>query len=300
MDNQNRNDLQSPQEVSITNEAAADALCELDRIFVFDGPNQVFVVDVSSSGNGDLLVDTIDLSAPGDQWGVRILDSDGNVIDAACGTGSTVNFSGLAQAPGFTTGKVEVFFCQGLDLFPADMTVRFRYSTPDTFCSLSIFVSQTCESPLKTCQPCPEANPQTCCQVVVERRTQLVPPADLFLGPPTEDFKFVEAAIEAVCAEKVVVCGVVRKQIHYVDRFGHEQLRQDDIPFQCFIDREDANEGDTFHVVGADILCEVFAEPANFSADGRLAFKWVEKDIVKVCIQKGPAPTPTPTPTPIP
>ena len=273
------------------------AECEIQLVLVFQGPNEVFAFPVETFGTGVLFVDTMDLSAPGDQWGVRIIDENGNVVDAACGTGSTIDFSGLAQAPGFTSGTVEVFFCQGLNEFPADMRVRFRFITEVGGCGLSIGEPVICDSPLKTCQTCPDTNPQSCCQVAVERRTQLVPPADLSVFEPREDFKFVEASIEAVCAEKVVVCGVVRKQIHYVDRFGNEQFRLDDIPFQCFIDREDANEGDTFHVVGADILCEVFAEPANFSADGRLAFKWVEKDIVKVCIRKGPAPTPTPTPT---
>lgn len=96
-----------------------------------------------------------------------------------------------------------------------------------------------------------------------------------------------EAQIEKVCAEKVIVCGVVHKTIHYVDKNGVNRTRFDDVPFQCFIDREDANEGDNFVVVGADILCTVFAEEANFNADRTLAFKWVEKEIVKVCIRKG-------------
>lgn len=106
--------------------------------------------------------------------------------------------------------------------------------------------------------------------------------------------KTVEAAIESVCPEKVIVCGVVHKTIRYVDVNGVPRTRFDDVPFQCFIDREDANEGDQFHIVGADILCTVFAEEANFSADGLLAFKWVEKEIVKVCIRKGPPPTQIP------
>ena len=132
----------------------------------------------------------------------------------------------------------------------------------------------------------PVSNPQSCCQVVVERITQLVPPLDT--SAPVGEQKSVQAQIEKVCAGKVVVCGVVRKTITYLDRFGVVQNREDAIPFECFIDREDANEGDLFFVVGADILCTVFAEPANFSQDGSLAFKWVEKEIVKVCIRKIP------------
>lgn len=98
-----------------------------------------------------------------------------------------------------------------------------------------------------------------------------------------------EAQIEMVCPEKVVVCGVVRKKIHYVDEHGMNRTISNDLPFQCFIDREDANGGDLFHIVGAGILCTVFAEEANFNDDRTLAFKWVEKEIVKVCIRKGPS-----------
>lgn len=119
----------------------------------------------------------------------------------------------------------------------------------------------------------------------------MVPPAQT--GTTSEE-KTVEAAIEAVCPEKVVVCGVVHKTIRYIDGNGVPRVRFDDVPFQCFIDREDANGGDQFHVVGADILCTVFAEEANFNADRTLAFKFVEKEIVKVCIRKGPPPTQTP------
>ncbi|MFB4475917.1 hypothetical protein ACDI16_24045 [Oceanobacillus caeni] len=102
----------------------------------------------------------------------------------------------------------------------------------------------------------------------------------------------IETAIEAVCPEKVTICGVVRKTIEYTKPDGTPGTTFDDIPFQCFIDRDDANEGDTFQIVGSAVLCDVFAEPANFGTvvvNGEeipVAWKFKEKEIIKVCIRK--------------
>ncbi|WP_243524781.1 hypothetical protein [Bacillus pseudomycoides] len=139
---------------------------------------------------------------------------------------------------------------------------------------------------------CPLINPTTCCQVVVERTTQLVPPA---LANTVTFTQTVEADIENVIPEKVVICGVVRKTLTYTAVLedgtqvpGFEVF--DDIPFQCVIDREDANEGDLFEVTGVAILGQVSAQEQNFGViDGlRVAFKFREKEIVKVCIRRIP------------
>ncbi len=62
---------------------------------------------------------------------------------------------------------------------------------------------------------------------------------------------------------------------------------KDDIPFQCLIEREDIKEGDKFNITEQNILCEVFAHEANFDgSDHSIAWKFVEKEIVKVCIEK--------------
>lgn len=151
-------------------------------------------------------------------------------------------------------------------------------------------------TPTSTRTPCPVVNPQTCCQIIVENLTQLISPA---LRGTASETKTVEASIEAVCPEKVVICGVIRKTITYTAVFDDGRVEEnhtihDDVDFKCFIDREDANEGDEFHVTGAAILCTVFAEERNFGDHPvyglhSLAFKWEEKDIVKVCIRKGPS-----------
>ncbi|MGE6367089.1 hypothetical protein ACQKD9_25955 [Bacillus paramycoides] len=139
---------------------------------------------------------------------------------------------------------------------------------------------------------CPLINPTTCCQVVVERTTQLVPPA---LANTVTFTLTVEADIENVIPEKVVVCGVVHKTLTYTAVLENGTLVPgfqvfDDIPFQCVIDREDANEGDLFEVTGAAILGQVSAQEQNFGfIDGlRVAFKFKEKEIIKVCIRRIP------------
>lgn len=150
---------------------------------------------------------------------------------------------------------------------------------------------------------CPVANPQTCCQEVIEFKTQLVPPVidnSDFMGLSSQ-FEIVGTpVIESVCPEKVIVCGKVRKTYTYMAAFddgcfGEQQL-VDERPFQCVIDRDDANEGDTFAVVGAAVLCEGVPVLQNFGTktilvDGGetvvdVAWKVSEKDIIKVCIRK--------------
>ncbi|MDQ6422899.1 hypothetical protein RB620_26070 [Paenibacillus sp. LHD-117] len=152
---------------------------------------------------------------------------------------------------------------------------------------------------------CPVANPQSCCQIVVDHLTQLVPPLALGFTPgPVQDVT-VTATIEGVCPEKVIVCGLIKKTITYQGVVADPEtgefivgtvVKEDQIPFQCAIDREDANAGDPFHVVpnGAAVLCSLSVGPQNTGVyEGfDVAWKWAEKDVVKVCIRKGFFPGP--------
>jgi hypothetical protein len=144
---------------------------------------------------------------------------------------------------------------------------------------------------------CPIANPQTCCQHVIEFKTQLVPPA-LVNSVSTRVFFAEDPIVEDVCPEKVIICGKLVKEITYtqVNRNGvqRENTLTDERSFQCIIDREDANEGDEFEVVGAAVLCQ--GAPVlmnrgtrpNLDGTGKVDVFWRlrEKDIVKVCIRK--------------
>jgi hypothetical protein len=151
--------------------------------------------------------------------------------------------------------------------------------------------------PTTTLPPPPVPNKQTCCQVIVKGKTQLVGPA---LYDPKNPAKFpvthtkkVMTWIEKVCPEKVIIAGMIHKTIHYQTIHCGEIIASktvDEIPFQCMIDRDDANEGDKFEITGAAILCELFAHPANFGTDREtrnpVAWKFVEKEVVKICIRK--------------
>lgn len=173
--------------------------------------------------------------------------------------------------------------------------------------------NQTGIDNLQVCRiVCPVANPQTCCRQMVEHKTQLVPPA--LIGEEFNPVRFtnlIEAAIEGVCPEEVMICGVLRKTITYdtilnnpetgMDEISTGYQVQDDVPFQCMINREDANAGDTFYISGAAVLCNVFAhtdntgtiqDPRNPDNQLEVAWSFKEKDIVKVCVRKGTAPIP--------
>jgi hypothetical protein len=111
----------------------------------------------------------------------------------------------------------------------------------------------------------------------------------------------VEAAIESVCPEKVVICGKVVKEITYtaVELDGTLRpgtVRVDERAFQCVIDREDADEGDVtdFVIVGADLLCQATSVVQNMGTRPDIEnpgefvnvfFKLREKDLIKVCIR---------------
>jgi hypothetical protein len=148
---------------------------------------------------------------------------------------------------------------------------------------------------------CPVSNPQTCCQVAVEFNTQLVPPALASEGVTTEVYFTQPPVIEDVCPEKVIVCGALTKKIIYtaVDEQGNlcEKVICDERPFQCIIDRDDANAGERkkFKVCGYAILCEGIPQlknrgtrPGSAQETDAVEVWWrlTEKDIVKVCIRK--------------
>ncbi|GKX30993.1 spore coat protein [Vallitalea longa] len=178
----------------------------------------------------------------------------------------------------------------GVNLFPFDPTFGPGYVW---HCHIIDHEDNEMMRPMKVVS-CPiiESNPQTCCQVVVEGNTQLVPPA--LNNMPICQSKTVFAEIEKVCPEKVVISGFLRKKLCYtaISDCGMkgENIITDDLPFQCIIDREDANENDSFMVTGSTVLCEVFAKTQNFGThpvtNDQVAYKFVEKDIVKICIRK--------------
>ncbi|QUI21001.1 multicopper oxidase domain-containing protein [Vallitalea pronyensis] len=178
----------------------------------------------------------------------------------------------------------------GVNLFPFDPTFGPGYVW---HCHIIDHEDNEMMRPMKVVScPIVESNPQTCCQVVVEGNTQLVPPA--LNSAPVCQSKTVFADIEKVCPEKVFISGFLRKTLCYTAVLDcgtkKEHILTDDLPFHCVIDREDANENDSFMVTGSTVLCEVYGKTQNFGihpvTNDQVAYKFVEKDIVKVCIRK--------------
>ncbi|MBR7553775.1 hypothetical protein ACFFJI_00510 [Allobacillus sp. GCM10007491] len=143
------------------------------------------------------------------------------------------------------------------------------------------------------------SNPQTCCQIMLDHKMQLVEPAIVRRGIEIE--RTCEAWIEGVVPEKVIVGGRLLKTVTYqaLNSAGiveEDTVKEDEVRFQCMIDRDDANEGDEeiFEVVGCTILGTVFEELINFGTrpligdefEEEVAFKLIEKDIIKVCVRR--------------
>lgn len=179
----------------------------------------------------------------------------------------------------------------GENLFPFDPTFGFGYVW---HCHIVEHEDNEMMRPMKVIScPIPEPNPQSCCQVTVEGSTQLVPPA--LTDKPIEHRSTIDTKIEKVCPGNVVISGFIRKTITYtaVTDNGAEEDKElvNDLPFQCVIEREDANEGDTFDITGSTIICEVSAKAQNVGihpvTNQQVAYSYAEKDIVKVCIRKG-------------
>lgn len=138
---------------------------------------------------------------------------------------------------------------------------------------------------------CPPPLKKPCCTFILEHQTQLVPPAKK--GSTTVKRELF-AEIEKVCKCLVTICGMVRKTITYTAIIDNVEVPNhtiiDEIPFQCIVSDIEAKEGDQFSIIKKEIVCEVFAKEQNFGQDDQgnatLAFKFSEKDIIKICIEK--------------
>jgi hypothetical protein len=123
-----------------------------EETFTLTLPNAdtVFTFDVTTSSSAvDLLVDTRDCCIPGDLWGARVIAADsGLVLAENCGDGNTETFSGLAAATGFTAYRAEIFYCEGVDTFPAEMTARFRSENG----TMDATATGSCVSEARTCE----------------------------------------------------------------------------------------------------------------------------------------------------
>jgi len=178
----------------------------------------------------------------------------------------------------------------GVNLFPFDPTIGPGYVW---HCHILGHADNEMMRPLMIIgNPAPIPNPQSCCQVMVEGSTELLPPA--LMGDPIVNKSKIFASIEAVYPGKVVISGFIRNAISYTGVLEEGTKKEttviNDVPFQCMINRDDANECDSFNITGMALSCKVYARAQNFGINfltkEKVAYKFVGKDIVTVCIRK--------------
>jgi hypothetical protein len=111
--------------------AAQTQLAEYTLTFSSATDTFTFGVDKAGGDAGDLTVDTRDCCIEGDLWEVTFDTAQpanpANDVTAV-GNGSTAAFSGAATAHPFIRGDVTVSYDSGVDIFPADVCVRFQYT----------------------------------------------------------------------------------------------------------------------------------------------------------------------------
>ena len=139
---------------------------------------------------------------------------------------------------------------------------------------------------------CPIVNPQYYCTVILEYKTCLVPP--LLEDSDIKHTAYVEAVIEKVCPGIVLICGVLYKKIKYnaILQCGCEQPDceiYDEVPFECYVNAEEANEGDLYKITGCGVMCS-FGEVENKGYDDyvckKIYWTYKQKDIIKIAIRR--------------
>jgi hypothetical protein len=181
------------------------------------------------------------------------------------------------------------------NIFPASKNRRNRIKSAQSIpiyeekklkCPDETICKDHCCCCCKKCKPCPPAKKSLCCIKLIEHSTQLVPPAQK--GTTTVHQELC-AQIEKICDKVVIISGFIRKTISYKTYCDKENVIIDDIPFSCFISRDDIKTGDTFKIIKKEIICEVEPVEKAFKRtdNGQLyAFNLKEKDIIKICIEK--------------
>lgn len=129
------------------------------------------------------------------------------------------------------------------------------------------------------------------CEVLVEFRTHLCPPPKQ--NTQVMQINKAEAKIEKICSGKIIIGGTLHKTIVYTDITQCDCnkancIKQRDIPFSCYVDIPPVNAGDKFNITENQIICafsEVIKENTCCCNQSIL----VEKDIIKITVQKTPA-----------
>jgi hypothetical protein len=117
--------------VALAGSAAAAPTTEAVYDIVFANATETFTFDVvKAQGAGALTVETSDCCIHPDFWRATIdtaLPSNPGNDVSEVGDGQ-FGFSGAATAHPFISGAVTVSYDSGVDIFPAEMCVKFTYS----------------------------------------------------------------------------------------------------------------------------------------------------------------------------
>ena len=141
------------------------------------------------------------------------------------------------------------------------------------------------------CKKCLEPNLQHCCNIMVEHKTYLNIPASS--QSKIHSKIEIEVSIEKVCAGTVIISGMIHKIVYYGTLLGNESLKSCyrkniDIPFNCFINIDEANEDDKYEVTGHDLLCTYAkATDNNSRCKGNKSFYYyTEKILMRICVMR--------------
>lgn len=138
--------------------------------------------------------------------------------------------------------------------------------------------------------PGPPGRPSLCYRTLIVQETHLVPPA---IRGTTITTKEIFSKIEKVFDEVIVISGFIRKKITYnalnkgciIEKF----MIEDDIPFNCLIEREDIKVGEQYEIVEKKIVGEVSAHEAAYGKGENgedIAFRLTEKYVIKIFLEK--------------
>lgn len=139
---------------------------------------------------------------------------------------------------------------------------------------------------------CPKQRSCNLCQADVEGEIQLYPPA--LCDVPVLHENKVSASIEEVCSGKVIIKGLIRKNImyNYISDDGTEKTNViiNDIPFRSILKDKGIKEEDCYKILGTTILCEDYDRLEDYeryhTIGKRVALKFVSKDIIAICVKK--------------
>ncbi len=140
-----------------------------------------------------------------------------------------------------------------------------------------------------SCFPIYPLNPRTCCQIILEQKTQLIPPVLIHFEPLVKREICLKETIRSGPGI-VVIEGFISKTIVYKSlnccTDDAEEVIVDEFPFQGVIQRDDANEGDVFVPDGMEVLALISGELNNYNKDGTLASELRERLVVNICVKK--------------